>query len=84
MMAATATVRVTPETRERLRRLSHDRGLSTPELLETLTRRAEEDQLLANHDAAIGRIMADPRSASSYRAETTAWDGTLEDGLSGL
>jgi hypothetical protein len=83
-MAATATVRVTQETRERLRRLGHDRGLSTPELLEALTRRAEEDQLLADHEAAISRIMADPKSASSYRAELSAWDGTLEDGLSDL
>lgn len=83
-MAATATVRVTPETRERLKRLGHDRGLSTPELLEALTRRAEEDKLLAEHDAAISRIMVDPRSASSYKAELSAWDGTLEDGLSDL
>ncbi len=83
-MAATATVRVTTETRERLKRLGHDRGLSTPELLETLTRRAEEDQLLADHEAAISRIMANPKSASSYRAELSAWDGTLQDGLSDL
>lgn len=48
---------------------------------EALTRGAEEDQLLADHDAAIGRIMADPDSASSYRDELSAWDGTLQDGL---
>jgi hypothetical protein len=36
---------------------------------------------LADHGAAIGRIMADPDSASSYRAELSAWDGTLQDGL---
>lgn len=81
-MAATATVRVTPQTRDRLKRLSHDRGLSTPDLLEALTRRAEDDQLLADHDAAIERVMDDPKRASSYRAELSAWDGTLKDGLS--
>jgi predicted DNA-binding protein len=83
-MAATTTVRVTPQTRERLKRLSQDRGLSTPDLLEALTRRAEDDQLLADHNAAIERVMNDPKSASSYIAELSAWDGTLQDGLSDL
>jgi hypothetical protein len=41
-------------------------------------------QLLEDHDAAVNRIMANPKSASSYRAELSAWDGTLEDGLSDL
>lgn len=80
-MAATATVRVTPETRERLKRLSHDQGLSTPELLDRITRRAEDDQLLADHTAAIGRVMADPEQAASYRSELSDWDSTLLDGL---
>ncbi|MGH2834848.1 MAG: hypothetical protein ACRDK4_00825 [Solirubrobacteraceae bacterium] len=83
-MAATATVRVTPQTRERLKRLSRDRGLSTPELLERLTRRAEDDQLLADHTAAIGRVMGDPEQAKSYRAEMSDWDETLLDGLDEL
>jgi len=80
-MAATATVRVSLETRDRLKRLGHDRGLSTPELLDALTLRAEEDQLIANHEIAMRRVMADPEQADSYRAELSAWDGTLLDGL---
>jgi hypothetical protein len=80
-MAATATVRVTPETRERLKRLSHDRGLSTPELLDRLTQRAEEDQMLADHTIAIAQVMAEPESAALYRAELSDWDDTLLDGL---
>ncbi|MFI5003579.1 MAG: hypothetical protein ACHQE6_01065 [Solirubrobacterales bacterium] len=83
-MAATATIRVQPETRERLKRLSRSRGLSTPDLLESLVRRAEDDQLLAEHEAALDRVMADPTQAEAYRSELSAWDGTLQDGLKDL
>jgi hypothetical protein len=83
-MAATATVRVHPETRDRLKRLGRDRGLSTPDLLEALARRAEDDQLLADHEAVIELVMADPVQAKAYRAELSAWDGTLQDGLGEL
>ena len=83
-MAATATVRVTAETRERLKRLGDERKLSTPELLDALTQRAEEDQLLADHESAMRQIMADPERAQSYRAELSAWDDALLDGLAKL
>ena len=83
-MAATATIRVRPETRERLKRLGRDRGLSTPDLLDSLVRGAEDDQLLVAHEAAMDRTMADPEQAESYRSELRAWDGTLQDGLKDL
>jgi predicted DNA-binding protein len=83
-MAATTTVRVRVETRERLKRLSASRGLSTPDFLESLVRDAEDDQLLAEHEAALARIMADPKQAASYQSELSAWDGTLLDGLKDL
>ncbi len=83
-MAATATVRIRPETRDRLRRLSRERGLSTPDLLEALIRDAEDDQILTEHEAAMERLMADPQQAASYRAEIEAWDHTLLDGLKEL
>lgn len=83
-MAATATIRVRPETRERLKRLGRNRGLSTPELLDSLVRGAEDDQLIADHEAAMVRVMSDPTQADAYRVELTAWDGTLLDGLKDL
>lgn len=83
-MAATATVRIRPETRDRLRRLSQERGLSAPDLLEALIRDAEDEQILTEHEAAMERLMADPQQAVSYRAEVEDWDGTLLDGLKGL
>jgi hypothetical protein len=83
-MAATTTIRVRSDTRERLKRLGLDRGLSTPDLLDALARSAEDDQLLVEHEAAMDRIMADPEQAASYRSELSAWDGTLQDGLKDL
>jgi hypothetical protein len=83
-MAATATIRVRSETRDRLKLLGRDRGLSTPDLLDALVRGAEDDQLLVEHEAAMGRIMSDPEQAASYRSELSAWDGTLQDGLKDL
>jgi len=80
-MAASATVRIRPETRDRLKRLGRKRGLSTPDLLDALILDAEDDQILAAHEAAMERVMSDPRQAASYRAEVEAWDGTLLDGL---
>jgi hypothetical protein len=78
---ATATVRIRPKTRDRLKRLSDERGLSTPDLLEALVTNAEDEQILAGHEAAMERVMADPQQAAAYRAEVDAWDGTLLDGL---
>jgi hypothetical protein len=83
-MATTTTIRVRTETRERLKRLSRHRGVSTPDFLDSLVRQAEDDQLLADHEAAMDRIMADPGQAESYRAELSAWDGALRDGLKDL
>jgi hypothetical protein len=83
-MAATATIRVRSDTRERLKRLGRDRGLSTPDLLDSLVRDAEDDRLLVEHQVAMDRVMADPAQAASYRSELSAWDGTLQDGLKDL
>lgn len=75
------TIRVRSDTRERLTRLGRERGLTTPQLVDLLSRRAEEDQILAEHGNAIERVMADPAQAASYRAELSAWDAALGDGL---
>ncbi|HEY7831197.1 MAG TPA: hypothetical protein VIC06_11595 [Solirubrobacteraceae bacterium] len=83
-MAATATVRIRPETRDRLRRLSRERGLSAPDLLDALICDAEDDQILTEHEVAMERLMADPQQAASYRAEIEVWDDALLDGLKEL
>ncbi len=81
---ATATVRIRTKTRDRLKRLGRERGLSTPDLLEALVASAEDEQILAGHEAAMERVMADSQQAAAYRAEVDVWDGTLLDGLKDL
>lgn len=80
-MAASTTVRVTPETRARLARLSEARGLSTPDLIEELARRAEDDALLAEANEHYAALHGDPQAWAEHVRERELWDATLLDGL---
>ena len=80
-MAASTTVRVSPATRERLARLSARRGLSTPDLIEELAGRAEEDALLEAMNAHYAELRADPEAWAEHVREREGWDATLLDGL---
>jgi NAD(P)H-dependent FMN reductase len=78
---ATTTVRVTTATRERLRWLTARAGMTTAELLEELTARAEDELMLADFNA----FFADPDAARDYHAsEIEALAGTLADALQDL
>jgi predicted DNA-binding protein len=80
-MAATTTVRVTPETRERLARLSAARGLSTPDLIAELAKRAEDDALLERMNEHYAALRGDPDAWGEFVSEREAWEATLLDGL---
>ena len=80
-MAATATIRVTPETRDRLNRISAERGISTGELVEQLVAGAEERALLEAMERHYDELRDDRGSWEAYRAEVAAWDATSGDGL---
>lgn len=81
-MAATTTVRVRPDTREAIARLSERRGLATADLLGQLVARAEEDELLAAMNDDFDRLRTDHPGGSRLAAERSAWEQTLLDGLS--
>ncbi len=81
-MAATTTVRVRPDTREAIARLSERRGLATADLLGQLVARAEEDELLAAMNDDFDHLNADPPGWQQLEAERSAWEQTLLDGLS--
>ncbi|MFT4035562.1 MAG: CopG family transcriptional regulator [Patulibacter sp.] len=78
-MAATVTVRVSPETRERLNRLSRQRNTTTAALLDDLTTQAEEHELLNDLNAAFTALHQDAAAWNEHLTETAAWDGTLGD-----
>lgn len=80
-MAATTTVRVRPDTREAIARLSERRGLAAADLLGELVARAEEDELLAAMNDGFRRLRADPPGWNGLQAERLTWEQTLLDGL---
>ncbi len=81
-MAATATIRVTPETRDRLNRIGAVQGMSAGELVDELTSQAEERALLEAMATHYDQLKLDPETWERYRAEVTTWDTTAGDGLS--
>src|SRR3954454_9387925 len=83
-MAATATIRVTPETRDRLNRIGVARGMSAGELVDELASQAEDQALLEAMESHYDQLKLDPEAWELYRAEVTAWDTTAGDGLSGV
>jgi hypothetical protein len=82
-MAATTTVRVRPDTREAIARLSERRGIAAADLLGELVARAEEDELLASMNDDFRRLRADAAGWTGLEADRSAWEQTLLDGLGG-
>jgi len=80
-MAATTTVRVRPETREAIARLSERRGIPAADYLGELIARAEEDELLAAMNADFLELKADERGWSTLHDDRAGWERTLLDGL---
>jgi len=80
-MAASATIRVTPETRDRLNRISAERGISAGELVEELASEAEEHALLEAMERHYDELRSDSDGWKHHRREVEAWDGTAGDGL---
>jgi predicted DNA-binding protein len=81
-MPATATIRVTPETRDRLNRLSSQRGISAGELVDELATHAEDQELLEATARHYDDLQADPEAWASYRDEVSLWDSATGDGIS--
>ncbi len=82
LMAATATIRVTPETRDRLNRISAARGISAGELVDELASAAEEHALLESMARHYEELRSDGAAWELHRAEVVAWDAVAGDGVS--
>jgi hypothetical protein len=80
-MAATATVRVDPEVRDRINELAAARGIKASHLLGQLVRAAKEDQLLAEMNADFAALGQNREARAAYEEELREWDATLLDGL---
>lgn len=84
MVAATATVRVTEQTRESLRALAKARGITVPYLLERIVAKARDDALLEEMSTDFASLGVDPEGRAAYEAEVSVWEATLADGLDDL
>ena len=81
-MPASATIRVTPATRDRLNRISSQRGITAGELVDELATRAEDEALLEAAARHYEDLKADPEAWESYLAEINVWEQTTADGIS--
>jgi hypothetical protein len=59
-------------------------GLAISAKLAALVASAEDEEMLAGHEAAMGRLRADPEQWTEWQAEVSELDGTLGDGLDDL
>jgi predicted transcriptional regulator len=69
-MAATTTIRVPVETRDRLNSLAARRGEPAGEVVAKLVSVADEDAMLDEIAAGFEKIAANPAALSAYRAES--------------
>lgn len=68
-MGESTTIRVSVETRERLKELARRRGASAGELVAALVDSADEQRLLDEAEAAFGELARDPDALAAYRSE---------------
>ena len=82
-MTDLTTIKVSVETRDRLRRLAdEDRLTLDAELARTLDK-AEEARFFAGVRADYARLQASPQEWGDYAAELAEWDHVTGDGLDG-
>ena len=75
------TVRIWPETRERLRELAALSGESMQTVLAKALEVYRRQQFLDHANRAFARLRQDPEAWASEEAERADWDATLGDGV---
>lgn len=81
MATATRTVRIKPETHEKLQKLARDSKRSLPEVLDEAISEYERRVFLEECNASYARLRADPVAWQEELDERALWDCTLMDGL---
>lgn len=78
MATPTTTIRVSAETRDRLKALSAREGESAGEIVARLVRAADDEALLAEMQSALTGMADDPRALAAYRAEAREIEGGFQ------
>jgi hypothetical protein len=82
-MTDMTTIKVSVQTRDRLKRLADEDQLTMDAELARALDKAEEARFWAGVQADYARLQADPQQWADYVAELAEWDGTAGDGLDG-
>lgn len=79
-MAATdtTTIRVSTQTRDRLKALAARRGESASEVVTKLVSAADEEAMLVEVEAGFERLASDPEALAAYRAESREIEAAFE------
>lgn len=80
---ANETVRITPQTYDRLKELSAEHGEPMTQTMQAGVERLYRRRFLDDCDRAYAQLKADPKASKAARKELAAWDATLADGLPG-
>ena len=80
-MTNMTTIKVSVQTRDRLKRLADEDHLTMDAELARSSDRAEEAQFWAGVRADYARLQADPQEWGDYVKELAEWDHTAGDGL---
>lgn len=77
----TTTIRVSLRTRDLLRELAHQSGVSMQLVLEHALEEYRRQQLLDATNAAYATLQSDSAAWADFVRERSEWDQTLADGL---
>jgi predicted DNA-binding protein len=77
-MATTTTIRVSAQTRDRLNALAAREGGSAGEIVAKLVHAADDEQLLADAEAAFEKLASDPEALAAYRREAREIESGFE------
>jgi hypothetical protein len=82
-MTEMTTIKVSTQTRDRLKRLADEDHLTMDAALSQVLDQAGEARFWAGVRADYARLQADPAEWADYVGELAEWDATVSDGLAG-
>jgi hypothetical protein len=82
-MTEMTTIKVSAQTRDRLKRLADEDHLTMDAALAQVLDQAEEARFWAGVRADYARLQSDPQEWADYVGELAEWDTTASDGLAG-
>ena len=81
---STTTIRVSTQTRDRLRELVQVVDLPMQKIVDEAIKQYQRQYLLDATNQAYAKLRSDPAAWQAYCDEQAQWEQTLDDGLAGL